>query len=196
MNHYKTLSKTTTLLITLLLMSFLYACTGGTAPKPRKKFPAFNSFGDFNNTLSFSRQGENYKGLPFGGSDLEFYTHGKFTSYTYIPMGDAQSDSLVMNLINTYKPFAMPMLSDWCNQYKKGVLIDFRPKPGLSYSSSEYNLEAAGSFSLPVVFIYDGNSASRASLFMGIMQDMTMVRATLINADKGLTSGSGSLNCF
>lgn len=182
--------------VALSLLSIIIGCSPTGAPKPRKKFPEFSSFGEFNSSLSFSRPSENYDGLPFGGADLEFYSNGKFSSYVYIPMGDAESDSLVINLINTYKPFAIPMLSEWNKQNKKGVLIDFRPRPGSSYSSSEFNLESSGSFSFPVVFIYDGNSALRASAFMGTMKTMPMIRATLISADKAITSRSGAMSCF
>lgn len=180
----------------LLLSALLCSCSGAPSPKPRKKFPAFNSFSDFNHSLSFSKSTENYDGLPFGGTDLDFFSDGKFSSYTYIPMGDAQSDSLVLNLINTYKPFAIPMLSEWSKQYKKGVLIDFRTKHSSFYASKEFNLESVGSFSFPVVFIYDGNSAARASLFMGTINGMPMIRATMISAEKGIATKSGLMGCF
>jgi hypothetical protein len=196
-SNYRLQIKDLTYIGLISLASFLTACVpgGAGAPKPRKKFPAFTSFGDFNTSLSFSRPSEKYQGLPFGGADLEFMTNGKFSAYTYIPMGDAQSDSLVMNLVNTYKPFAIAMLSEWNKQYRKGVLIDFRAKPGSYYTSKAFNLESGGSFSFPVVFIYDGNSASRASIFMQTMQNMPMISATAISSDKSITSTSG-LSCF
>lgn len=175
----------------LLWIAGLIACQSGGSSKPaRKKMPEFNSIAEWNNSLcaGHAYQAAYNEGLPFNTGELNILSGGAIDSYVYIPVTDPGSDSLVMNLVNTYKPLAIPMLTAWARQEQKGVLIDFRTKPAQQYQSQAYQVERAGAFRFPVVFIWDGAAAPRAGLFMQTLQQFSAVSCTaLTNHNPGLS---------
>lgn len=175
-----------------LCLLLFTGCGQGPEKTPRKKMPEFTSFAEWSSSGA-CMAGAN-EGLPFGVGELELMAGGRLQGFTYIAMSDPASDSLVMNLINTYKPFAIPMLTQWYKQEKKGVLIDCRTETRGAYETAEYRVEAGSAFSIPVVFVWNRFSAERAAWLTNALQSYTAVSCRQITGAEGADLAN-SLKC-
>ncbi|MBO9151363.1 hypothetical protein ACFOTA_04030 [Chitinophaga sp. GCM10012297] len=109
-------------------------------------------------------------------------------STTSIPLPNAADDSATMNLVNTYKPMAVPLLAQWAQQGGTGVTIDLRADATRPALRAEYRVERAQEFSIPVEFVWDAASAGRAAVFIRELESWSAVSVRSI--------GSASGNCF
>lgn len=108
-----------------------------------------------------------------------------------IPLPDAADDSATLSLVNTYKPIAIPFLTQWAQQQQTGVVIDLRQDESQQLQRTEYLVQRQNAFSIPVVFIWDRSSATRAARFINILESYQAVKANRISS-----SGIGGSNCF
>ncbi|MBS1579030.1 MAG: hypothetical protein JST29_05255 [Bacteroidetes bacterium] len=107
--------------------------------------------------------------MAFATTDVDMLFNGVPTSCVSIALTDPSMDSSAMNLLNTYKPFALPLIAEWAKQ-NKAVALDFRTIGGTE-ERAEYTIERPGSFSIPVIFLWDKLSARRAAFFMQQLND-------------------------
>jgi hypothetical protein len=113
--------------------------------------------------------------------------------YMLIPLPDPADDSATISLVNAYKPIAIPFLTQWSAQQQTGVMIDFRADEEQQILRAEYLVQRQHAFSIPVVFLWDRNSAVRAASFMNMLETYSAVKANRISGS-GFNSGFG--NCF
>lgn len=151
-----------------LLTGILYGCGNKTA---RKKMLTLNSQGLFEAPSFAGAAGD----LPFYTSDIEIQSGGTMETFVAVSLPDPANDSLAMNLVNSYKPFALPLLTEWGSQERKGVLIDLRSNASPAIRREDYVIERADAFSIPVVFLWDPASANRAAAFIGLLQSLPAV---------------------
>lgn len=111
--------------------------------------------------------------------------------YMLIPLPDAAGDSATMSLVNTYKPIAIPFLTQWAQQQQTGVVIDLRADESQQLQRTEYLVQRQNAFSIPVIFLWDRSSAARAAGFINILETYPAVKANRISS-----SGIGGSNCF
>jgi hypothetical protein len=113
----------------------------------------------------------------FNTSNVDMVTGGTTQACISIPMSDAGSDSAIIHLLDTYKPFAIPLLSQWSKQGRNGVVLDFRSANskvlGDAGGRADYIMEKENSFSVPVIFLWDKTSESRALGYMTIFKAYT-----------------------
>lgn len=108
--------------------------------------------------------------------------------YMLIPLPDAADDSATISLVNSYKPIAIPFITQWAQQQQTGVVIDFRASENLQLHRAEYRVKRENAFSIPVVFLWDRQSALRAAGFMNMLESFQSVKADRISNTAG--------NCF
>ena len=171
----------------------LCACTGG-APKPeRKKMPELNSFSS-QWEISYNTQPEAFN-LPVRTGYVDLLQDGKATTFLAVNFSDNNFDSLALSLANSYKSIAPTLLQQWAQQQKgTGILIDLRYVASVQTQRSEYVLENDGT-SLPVIFLYDQASASRASTFMTVLQSVPAIHCKLTSASHTDKEGARQ-DCF
>ena len=110
-----------------------------------------------------------------------------------IPLPDPAADSATISLVNSYKPIAIPFLTQWAQQQQTGFIIDFRQDEGLQVQRAEYRVQRENAFTIPVVFLWDRHSAARAAHFMNMLETFTSVKANRISGSGGNTASG---NCF
>jgi hypothetical protein len=169
------------------------ACTGG-APKPeRKKMPELNSFSS-QWEISYNSQPEAFN-LPVRTGYVDLLQDGKATTFLAVNFSDNNFDSLALSLAISYKSIAPTLLQQWAQQQKgTGILIDLRYVASVQTQRSEYVLENDG-ISLPIIFLYDEGSASRASTFMTVLQSVPTIHCKLTGASHTDKDGNRS-DCF
>jgi hypothetical protein len=171
----------------------LCACTGG-APKPeRKKMPELNSFSS-QWDISYNTQPEAFN-FPVRTSYVDLLQDGKATTFFAVNFSDDNFDSLALSLAGSYRSIASTLLQQWAQQQGgTGILIDLRRTASVQTQRSEYMLENDG-FSLPIIFLYDQASASRASTFITVLQSVPTIHCKLTSASHTDKDGSRS-DCF
>jgi len=108
-----------------------------------------------------------------------------------VQLADPANDSATINLINTYRPIAIPFLAEWAKENRGGVTIDLRAAEGGNRLYAHYLLQKEGYFNIPVELIWDSQSASRAARFLEFANGCSEVN--ILNA--GQDAGEIGLNC-
>jgi len=178
-----------------LLMLMLYSCMPGAGAPARKKWPELNGF---QGAGGLTTQVTSEMGLPFqtGYTDM-MMGNGMATLFT-ISLPGAGDDSAIMNLVNTYRPFAVHLLTQWAQQQNKGVLIDLRANAGQDLHRADYLVQREGAFSIPVVFLWDGFTAGRAAAYMNLLHVSPAVNVNQVSGESISfgRSQAGFGNCF
>jgi hypothetical protein len=161
----------------VIVAGMLYGCGGGAALPTRKKMPEFSSYDGFESAVPFSSHSNevNHSSFAFATSNVDLMLNGNMQGFVAVALPTAANDSAAVSLVNTIKPFAMPMLTAWALQQRHGVMIDLSSHTGSEIHRSDYLLQKQGDFSIPVVVIWDGMSAARLGVLKGIVQDMPAV---------------------
>lgn len=169
------------------------ACSGG-APKPeRKKMPELNSFSS-QWEISYNTQQDAFN-FPLRTSYVDLLQDGKATTFLAVNFSNDSFDSLALSLAGSYKSIAPSLLQQWAQQQKgTGILIDLRYAASVQTQRSEYVLESDG-VSLPVIFLYDQASASRASTFISVLQSVSTIHCQLASASHTDKDGARQ-DCF
>ena len=167
------------------------ACSGGQQKPARKKMPDFNRLGI---SESFYDTGNpaGLAGFPFSTGEMEIQSGSTQSTFHAVALPDASFDSLVMNIIASHASTAISLLGEWSKQDEKGVVIDLRSPKSEGGQRADYTLERAGEFSIPVVFLWDRPSQSRAAAFISVMQSLQSVQCK----HTGSYSANGQQNCF
>lgn len=154
----------------LLISSFLYSCTQ--VPQ-RKKMPGYLQSQSFEDEDPFQTGNRyNIAGLELTAAPVDIVSGGRMEKYISIPLPDASYDAMVTNLFQSYKLLAVPLLTEWAKQGRNGVVLDLRSNTAQSGSQTGYSLQKGSDFSIPVIFIWDAGSASRATSLMQLAQDI------------------------
>ena len=113
-------------MLIIILTSWLCACEGGRLP--RKKMPELAGINDAGERGRGAKEGTEAADFPFTIRDTLLLSDGTRSRFLAVSLSaDAADDSAVMSLVNSYKPWALPLLSGWAGKGEKGVLVDLRP---------------------------------------------------------------------
>jgi hypothetical protein len=176
----------------LLIAITLYGCGGGGAAPARKKMPEFNSLdgiegGGFSSSNSQPQQGS----FAFAPTNVDMVFEGSQRGFVSIPLPDAGTDSAAISLINTMKPFAMPMLAAWAQQQRNGVVIDLSRHNGVNTHRTDYVMQKGNDYSIPVVIIWDAASSYRVSLIKSMVDDVPYLKLNKTAGDDPIRFASG-----
>lgn len=103
-------------------------------------------------------------------------------------LSDPAGDSAVIGLLNTYRPLAIPMLTQWANDQPGGIVVDLRPDESELARNATYLIKRDHAFTIPVELIWDSRSADRANFFLKLANDYKEVQIT--------PTSNGISNCF
>jgi hypothetical protein len=171
------------LAITLLVISFSGCASSGGGT--RKKMPEFNNSGDdySNMHLLGTEQtlygaNEPVAGMIANNASMSFNGGVKDCYVVNIP---ASADMQVWSLAALYKPFAATLLSQWAGQNGKGILLDFRLENHSEEKRAEYLVTSEKSPDIPVVLLWDQQSAARANAYLAQAMDVPGVSVKRLN---------------
>jgi len=109
-----------------------------------------------------------------------------------IHLADPSNDEAVVNLLNTYRPVAIPMLAKLAKEQPGGIVIDLRSDESMEPLSAVYVIQKEKAFSIPVQLLWDGRSATRAAYFLKLANGYKEVNITRISG--GISSFKS--DCF
>jgi hypothetical protein len=175
-------------LYALLLVSLLYSCKSRPV---RKKLPDLSALDGLEATPQNTADLQ-----PFYTSDTVLVSNSERKKFLSIAMPYAIYDSLAISVVTNYKPFAVPLLTQWIQQQdEKGVIIDLRNSEDANCSRADYVLTKqlpTTVLSIPVVFLWDKTAAYRANLFINELKELPDFKYTFISAQ----DNSGTSGCF
>jgi hypothetical protein len=154
------------LAITLLVISFSGCASSGGGT--RKKMPEQTLYG----------ANEPVAGMIANNASMSFNGGVKDCYVVNIP---ASADMQVWSLAALYKPFAATLLSQWAGQNGKGILLDFRLENHSEEKRAEYLVTSEKSPDIPVVLLWDQQSAARANAYLAQAMDVPGVSVKRLN---------------
>lgn len=186
--------------ILLPLMLFVLvvqqSCSSPAQAPPRKKMPELTSLQGPESYIPYSER-MSATGLPFTTGYVDLQVGGGTETLFAVSLPDAADDSLIMNLVNTYRPLAVPLLTGWVLQQQHPVLIDLRAPGSQHTQRADYLLQKEGAFTLPVVFIWDSYSAGRADSYIQLMYTNPAISVTRLSGSSVASfNRKGQDNCF
>lgn len=158
----------------VLFTGMLTGCSG--KPGNRKKMLNANSQ-DFWEDPSFAGTSD----VPFYTGDIDWQSGGITRPFVVVALPDPAYDSLATSMVLSHALLAVPLLTEWAAQEKKGVLIDLRSSPSQDTRQEEYVIERATAFTIPVVFLWDRLSSARAASFIDLLQSLPSVHCRHID---------------
>ena len=164
------------------------ACSSGPQKPARKKMPDFNRLG----ISEFFYDAGSPAGLPFLTGEMDVQSGSTQSTFHSVALPDASFDSLAMSIIADHASTAISLLGAWAKQDEKGVVIDLRSNKGEDALRADYTLERTGEFSIPVVFLWDRSSQTRAAAFISVMHSLQSIQCK----HTGSYSGNGQQDCF
>lgn len=187
----------------ILFAGMLHGC--GPGRLPRKKMPEFAGIDGLEGRYAPNAPGD----LLFALRDTSLLSGGTRFSFLVVSLPDPAGDSMAMDLVNSYKPFALPLLTDWAGQGKpghreKGVLIDLREEAGdaertdraaTAVHRAEYILERPGAFSISLILVWDPPAAGRAAWCLETLQSLSAFQCHLVTGSE-LPGKTGRQDCF
>ena len=172
----------------IVAIGFLLGSCQKTGRPVRKKIPDLTSLED---AWSLHKPAAG-NGLPFYTYDLTLAADGGLQQYVYVPLPDASGDSAIIQLVNNFKPLAIPLLSNWASLQKNGVLIDLRSSNS-GTKKAQFVISKQAAFAVPVTFMWDEYSAARAGVYIGLLQT---VPAVAIQGNRAQAGRNGNMDCF
>jgi hypothetical protein len=173
----------------LMLTTLMYGCESGSNKKPeRKKMPELVGYDGFYDG-GFNPGGEQLK-AAFAGENVTIETASGPQNFVSIPLPDASLDSLAVNLLNSIKPLALPLLNNWAREHKSGVLLDLCARHTGSGYQGNFTLNGLSGFALPVIIRWDRASAYRLTRLNALVQNMPAISLNFISGDNPLFNGT------
>jgi len=99
--------------------------------------------------------------------------------FVYVPLPDASNDSAAISLLRSFRLMAIPMLNSWAKQQNQGVAIDLCPHNGTAKHRSDFVLEKAGEFSIPIVVFWDQASSVRVDELRSLTDEIPGITLTV-----------------
>lgn len=167
-------SRFTLYIVLITCAGVLFGCMpggGGSTRPERKKMFALDSrtkVGECN----FIDPDYEASELPFTTRYVTMTVNGAPATFLSVSLPDASYDSAATALALDFKPFALPLLSQWAHQESKGVVFDLRKNITATELRADYMVETPGMFSIPVIFLYDRYSVGRMADFISIIKSV------------------------
>ncbi len=154
--------------LSLAVALSLQSCAPAGGGSSRKKMPELTDGQGLASYVPYGMQQGN-AAFPFATGYVDVMANGQMETLLSVALPDAAEDSMMLSIIDHYKPLATMMLTQWAQQQKTGVLIDLRSSPITTAQRADFVVQRQDAFSLPVVFLWDRNSASRAAGYMRLL---------------------------
>jgi hypothetical protein len=165
----------------IMMATLLFGCESGSKKPERKKMPELAAYDGFYD--SGLNPGADQGETGFAAENITIETADGPQNFINIPLPDASADSLAMNLVNSVRPFALPLLSTWAKENKSGVLLDLSTHHnGASYEGN-FTLRENGYFTIPVIICWDQASAYRLAEVKALVQTMPAINLNFISGD-------------
>lgn len=160
----------------VLIAATVYSCSGGGSPK-RKEMPEFDSYNGFEGAVPFSGHGVQPQGAyGFTTTNVDMMLNGSMQGFVSVALPDASNDSLVVNLLHSFKPFALPLISSWSREQRRGVMIDLSSHTDVNVHRTDYLLTKNDDFTISVVVIWDQGSAARVAALREMANELPFVK--------------------
>jgi len=182
----------------LLLVALIVTqgCGPGEVIPERKKMPELTSLQGPESYAPYSER-QSAAGHIFTTGYVDLQVSGGTETLFAVSVPDAADDSLIMNLVETYRPLAVPLLTAWTQQQKHPVLIDLRAAGSQGAQRADYLVQKPGAFSIPVVILWDGYSAGRAASYMRLLQSAPAISVRRLSGTDAAVAGYKQQgNCF
>ena len=156
----------------------LFSCSGGSVGVPeRNKMPEFVESDRFEAGFSEEPWASGYpaEASAFAANPIDLTIDGQTQGFYQIPLPDASNDSLAFRLLSDLKPFAVPLLINWAQQERHGVLLDLRARREQVAEQSNFELKVPG-YRIPVIVKWDQASAYRVEQLTQFMQEESMIQ--------------------
>lgn len=162
----------------VMMTAALYGCSGGgTASPKRKQMPEFDSYNGFEGAVPFSNYTAQSSGdYSFTTSNVDLPLNGSMQGFAAVALPDASNDSLVVNLLHSFKPFALPLISTWAHEQKRGVMIDLSSHNDGNVHRTDYLLSKANDFNIPIVVMWDSGSSNRVAELRSMVNEIPYVQ--------------------
>jgi hypothetical protein len=185
LNYFKFLKFS---LIALCLEATISGCQGGGASSlpTRKKMPDLTMEDEnLEGTPAFENpvMNKNAGGYAFNAQNIDLDVGGISQGFISVSLPDASTDSATVNLLESLKPFALPLLSGWAQQQRHGVAIDLSAHNGDAVHRSDFMLEQRNGFSFPLVITYDRLSAYRLNTIKHLIAEMPSLKLQSISGN-------------
>jgi len=171
-------------------------CGPGEVVPERKKMPELTSLQGPESYAPYSER-QSAAGHIFTTGYVDLQVSGGTETLFAVSLPDAADDSLIMNLIETYRPLAVPLLTAWTQQQKHPVLIDLRAAGSQGAQRADYLVQKPGAFAMPVVILWDVYSAGRAASYMQLLQSAPAISVHRLSGTEAAVAGYKQQgNCF
>ena len=172
-----------------LLAFFLQGCgpEQGGAPA-RKKVPELTDLSNEfeGNGYEFqTTKTNNINQYGFTSTNANMNFMGEQQSCVVVSLRSAAMDSVAFNLVKTYGILASPLINEWSKRERKGLVFDLRENAGneIGSSKAEYVLKSTSGIEVPIVFVWDRRSASRAVNYTQILENFSGIDVHLLSSN-------------
>jgi hypothetical protein len=167
--------------VSIMLTTLFYSCVTDNKKPERKKMPELSGYdGFYDGGLNpGADQGE----AGFAAENITIETADGPQNFINIPLPDASTDSLAINLVNDVKPFALPLLNNWAREHKSGILLDLSKHHNGTSNEGNFILRENGGFTIPVIIRWDQASAYRLAEVKALIQTMPAINLNFISGD-------------
>jgi hypothetical protein len=181
-------------LLVVFVVNLLPGCRSeGPTKQERKKMPGVRSLSS-DWELSFANQSNGLFNFPYQAGYVDLMDNGKTTTFFAIGLPDPGFDSIALSLANSYKPLAIPMLTQWAQGERNGVLLDLRGDHRTGSTRTDYLVESP-SFSIPVVLLWNTASSSRVQSLVNMLQSVPSVKC-MQTSESRLGANGARQDCF
>ena len=175
-------------------MWFMIAFSGCDVRPERKKLPESVSLQGWEDMPLAKAEKQ-----PFIVSDTTISEGNKLASFLSVTLDDPQYDSVAMQILTKYEPFAGFLIEKWAKQQKKGILLDLRVRPGAEIHRADFLLKKTLSdnpdIKIPLILIWDRSSAYRFDYLIAALTSIPEIKCNLISESRQ-TEGIGRTDCF
>jgi hypothetical protein len=147
----------------------LYACSGPLGLPERNKMPELVESDRFEGVYSTGQPAASFRASMFAAVPIDIVMQGQPQGFYQIPLPDPANDSLAFQLLTNLRPFAIPLLVNWAQQERHGILLDLSKTSGQVLEESNFELKISG-YTIPVIVKWDGSSAYRVQHLIHFMQ--------------------------
>jgi hypothetical protein len=175
-----------TMIISIMIAGTLSGCqSGGPSLPTRKKMPELAMADDDFEGSPVAENGDkqNQNAYAFNAQNVDLMINGISQGFISLSLPDASADSATVNLLQSLKPFALPLLSNWAQQQRHGVAIDLSAHNGETIHRSDFVLQETNGFSFPVVVIWDRLSQYRLATIRQLVAEVPSLKLNAISAD-------------
>jgi len=113
--------------------------------------------------------------LPFDTRVVDLSAADVTTTYYSVALPDNFYDSIAFSLAERYRPIALPLLQEWLQSNRKGIVLDLRAANGRAISATyEVTLQNQ---TMPLQLIWDDAAKQRAEKYINLIRTIPEIQA-------------------